>query len=198
MKEKDDTDVEVFWFPFFFIIVKFIFIVLIQLYPLSVVLTFCHILTHILSLQLGMCSDLPGFLHKYLERQHGDHAGDWAYSLMESIRHHLTDELISLFNDILSGKVMGFPCAIGKCFYLYWTWSGLLEHFLDWPVACRWMRVSTMHRCMWLLMYRGCLLKVTQQKVGRSLFLNSGERFIINRNICSQKLCSFLQYLGEI
>ncbi|XP_041964706.1 translin-associated factor X-interacting protein 1 isoform X2 [Alosa sapidissima] len=55
--------------------------------------------------ELGMCSDLPEFLHKYLERQHGDHAGDWAYSLMETIHRHLKDELISLFNDILSGEV---------------------------------------------------------------------------------------------
>ncbi|XP_031420247.1 translin-associated factor X-interacting protein 1 [Clupea harengus] len=53
----------------------------------------------------GMCSDLPEFLHKYLERQHGDHAGEWAYSLMETIHHHQTDELISLFKHILSGKV---------------------------------------------------------------------------------------------
>lgn len=70
---------------------------------------------YIYFLQVGVCSDLAEFLHKYLERQHGDHAGDWAYSLMESINHHLTDELVGLFNDILSGKVMGFStCYWGE------------------------------------------------------------------------------------
>lgn len=87
------------------------------------------VLIRILSLQVGVCSDLPEFLHKYLERQHGDHAGDWAYSLMESIHHHLTDELISLFNDILSGKVMGFSMCYWEMLLSVLNMKCLLEHF---------------------------------------------------------------------
>ncbi|KAL2094112.1 hypothetical protein ACEWY4_011424 [Coilia grayii] len=53
----------------------------------------------------GVQSNLCEFLHTYLERQHGEHAGDWAYSLMDVIHYHLSDDLLSLFSDILSGKV---------------------------------------------------------------------------------------------
>ncbi|XP_066541129.1 translin-associated factor X-interacting protein 1 [Hoplias malabaricus] len=51
------------------------------------------------------CSDLKEFLHQYLERQHGDRAGDWAYSLLDSIKRNLKYDFISLFYDILTDKV---------------------------------------------------------------------------------------------
>lgn len=49
--------------------------------------------------------DLQMFLHSYLVEQYKDKAGEWAYSLMESIQNNLKDDLICLFNDILTGKV---------------------------------------------------------------------------------------------
>ncbi|XP_048023783.1 translin-associated factor X-interacting protein 1 isoform X1 [Megalobrama amblycephala] len=49
--------------------------------------------------------DLQEFLHSYLVEQYTDKAGDWAYSLMESIQNNLKDDFICLFNDILTGKV---------------------------------------------------------------------------------------------
>ncbi|XP_030621185.1 translin-associated factor X-interacting protein 1 [Chanos chanos] len=50
-------------------------------------------------------SNLSEFLRRYLESHHGRQAGEWAYSLMDSIQHHLNNDLISLFHDILTGKV---------------------------------------------------------------------------------------------
>ncbi|XP_067274959.1 translin-associated factor X-interacting protein 1 isoform X2 [Pseudorasbora parva] len=49
--------------------------------------------------------DLQVFLHSYLEEHYTHKAGDWAYSLMESIQNNLKDDFICLFNDILTGKV---------------------------------------------------------------------------------------------
>ncbi|XP_056334952.1 translin-associated factor X-interacting protein 1 isoform X2 [Danio aesculapii] len=49
--------------------------------------------------------DLQTFLHSYLVEQYKDKAGEWAYSLMESIQNNLEDDLICLFNDVLTGKV---------------------------------------------------------------------------------------------
>lgn len=49
--------------------------------------------------------DLQVFLHSYLVEQYTNRAGDWAYSLMESIQNDLKDDFICLFNDILTGKV---------------------------------------------------------------------------------------------
>ncbi|XP_059363016.1 translin-associated factor X-interacting protein 1 [Carassius carassius] len=49
--------------------------------------------------------DLQTFLHSYLVEHYKDKAGEWAYSLMESIQNNLEDDLICLFNDILIGKV---------------------------------------------------------------------------------------------
>lgn len=51
------------------------------------------------------CGDLKVFLHSYLVNQFEDKAGHWAYSLIESIKNNLSDDLICLFNDILTGKV---------------------------------------------------------------------------------------------
>ncbi|XP_035654517.1 translin-associated factor X-interacting protein 1 [Oncorhynchus keta] len=50
-------------------------------------------------------SNLPEFLRQHLERQYGEKAGEWAYSLVEGIRQHQKDDSVSLFNDILTGKV---------------------------------------------------------------------------------------------
>ncbi|XP_046889335.1 translin-associated factor X-interacting protein 1 isoform X3 [Hypomesus transpacificus] len=50
-------------------------------------------------------SDLGEFLHRHLERQHREQAGDWAYSLMESFHQHSNDDVINLFYLILTGKV---------------------------------------------------------------------------------------------
>ncbi|KAI4877897.1 hypothetical protein NFI96_016789, partial [Prochilodus magdalenae] len=50
-------------------------------------------------------SDLKEFLHQYLQRQHGEHAGEWAYSLLDSIKLNQKDDFISLFYDILTDKV---------------------------------------------------------------------------------------------
>ncbi|XP_026859824.2 translin-associated factor X-interacting protein 1 isoform X1 [Electrophorus electricus] len=55
--------------------------------------------------KLDASSDLKEFLHKYLERQHGDQAGEWAYSLLDAIKRYLKDDFIGLFYDILTGKV---------------------------------------------------------------------------------------------
>lgn len=52
-----------------------------------------------------MKRDLQTFLHSYLVEHYKDKAGEWAYSLMESIQNNLEDDLICLFNDILIGKV---------------------------------------------------------------------------------------------
>ncbi|XP_058606965.1 translin-associated factor X-interacting protein 1 isoform X2 [Onychostoma macrolepis] len=49
--------------------------------------------------------DLQMFLHSYLVEHYKDKAGEWAYSLMESIQNNLEDDLICLLNDILIGKV---------------------------------------------------------------------------------------------
>ncbi|XP_051726009.1 translin-associated factor X-interacting protein 1 isoform X2 [Ctenopharyngodon idella] len=49
--------------------------------------------------------DLQEFLHSCLVEQYTDKAGEWAYSLMESIQNNLKDDFICLFNDILTGKV---------------------------------------------------------------------------------------------
>ncbi|KAL1256794.1 hypothetical protein QQF64_012339 [Cirrhinus molitorella] len=49
--------------------------------------------------------DLQVFLHGYFVEHYKDKAGEWAYSLMESIRNNLEDDLICLFHDILTGKV---------------------------------------------------------------------------------------------
>ncbi|XP_072551524.1 translin-associated factor X-interacting protein 1 isoform X2 [Salminus brasiliensis] len=50
-------------------------------------------------------SDLKEFLHQYMERQHGGQAGEWVYSLLDSIKCNLKDDFISLFYDILTNKV---------------------------------------------------------------------------------------------
>ncbi|KAL7870497.1 hypothetical protein SRHO_G00079940 [Serrasalmus rhombeus] len=50
-------------------------------------------------------SDLKEFLHQYLQRQHGEQAGQWAYSLLDSIKCNLKDDFICLFYDILTDKV---------------------------------------------------------------------------------------------
>uniref|UniRef100_A0AAR2KQH9 Translin-associated factor X-interacting protein 1 N-terminal domain-containing protein n=1 Tax=Pygocentrus nattereri TaxID=42514 RepID=A0AAR2KQH9_PYGNA len=47
----------------------------------------------------------PEFLHQYLQRQHGEQAGQWAYSLLDSIKCNLKDDFICLFYDILTDKV---------------------------------------------------------------------------------------------
>ncbi|XP_050991549.1 translin-associated factor X-interacting protein 1 isoform X2 [Labeo rohita] len=49
--------------------------------------------------------DLQVFLHSYLVEHYKDKAGEWAYSLMETIQNNLEDDLICLFNDVLTGKV---------------------------------------------------------------------------------------------
>ncbi|KAK1784884.1 hypothetical protein P4O66_018317 [Electrophorus voltai] len=54
---------------------------------------------------LDASSDLKEFLHKYLERQHGEQAGEWAYSLLDAIKRYLKDDFVGLFYDILTGKV---------------------------------------------------------------------------------------------
>ncbi|XP_056621872.1 translin-associated factor X-interacting protein 1 isoform X2 [Triplophysa dalaica] len=51
------------------------------------------------------CRELKVFLHSYLVDQFKEKAGQWAYSLIESIKNNLSDDLICLFNDILTGKV---------------------------------------------------------------------------------------------
>ncbi|XP_051580130.1 translin-associated factor X-interacting protein 1-like [Myxocyprinus asiaticus] len=51
------------------------------------------------------CRDMKVFLHNYLVEHYKEKAGEWAYSLMESIKNYLEDDLICLFNDILTGKV---------------------------------------------------------------------------------------------
>ncbi|XP_063053508.1 translin-associated factor X-interacting protein 1 [Engraulis encrasicolus] len=54
----------------------------------------------------GVQSEIGEFLHKFLERQHGERAGEWAYSLLEVLQHQRSmDDLIGLFSDILAGKV---------------------------------------------------------------------------------------------
>ena len=55
--------------------------------------------------QSDKSSDLGEFLHRHLERQHREQAGDWAYSLMESFHQHSNDDVINLFYLILTGKV---------------------------------------------------------------------------------------------
>ncbi|XP_061100700.1 translin-associated factor X-interacting protein 1 isoform X2 [Conger conger] len=50
-------------------------------------------------------SSLAEFLHRHLDRQHGERAGDWAYSLLQACQQHHQDDLIGLFYDILTGKV---------------------------------------------------------------------------------------------
>ncbi|KAI7802524.1 putative translin-associated factor X-interacting protein 1 [Triplophysa rosa] len=51
------------------------------------------------------CRDLKVFLHSYLVDQFKEKAGQWVYSLIEIIKNNLSDDLICLFNDILTGKV---------------------------------------------------------------------------------------------
>ncbi|TRY86672.1 hypothetical protein DNTS_005017 [Danionella cerebrum] len=53
----------------------------------------------------GESRDLQTFMRSYLEEQYKDKAGDWAYSLMDSIQNNLKDDLICLFYDILTKKV---------------------------------------------------------------------------------------------
>ncbi|KAJ8335622.1 hypothetical protein SKAU_G00389640 [Synaphobranchus kaupii] len=55
--------------------------------------------------QNGEGSSLAAFLRRHLDRQHGEHAGDWAYSLLQTCREHREDDLIGLFYDILTEKV---------------------------------------------------------------------------------------------
>ncbi|KAG7468650.1 hypothetical protein MATL_G00145310 [Megalops atlanticus] len=50
-------------------------------------------------------SVLAEFLRRHLDRQHGERAGDWAYSLLRACQQHHDDDVIGLFFDILTGKV---------------------------------------------------------------------------------------------
>ncbi|KAM6946369.1 translin-associated factor X-interacting protein 1 [Aplochiton taeniatus] len=50
-------------------------------------------------------SKLGEFLHRHLEGQHGEQAGDWAYSLADALRQHSNDDFISLFKLILTGQM---------------------------------------------------------------------------------------------
>lgn len=78
---------------------------------------FTHCLTDMssncISLKRNESSNLPEFLRQHLERQYGEKAGEWAYSLVEGIRQHQKDDSVSLFNDILTGKV----CDLANVLY---------------------------------------------------------------------------------
>ncbi|XP_066569657.1 translin-associated factor X-interacting protein 1 [Amia ocellicauda] len=50
-------------------------------------------------------SSLAEFLRGFLEKQYGERAAQWAYSLVEGCRQHRDDDFISLFLSILTGKV---------------------------------------------------------------------------------------------
>ncbi|KAJ8281150.1 hypothetical protein GJAV_G00064120 [Gymnothorax javanicus] len=50
-------------------------------------------------------SNLAEFLRGYLERQHGERAGNWAYNLLQTCQQHRDDDIIGLFYDIITGKV---------------------------------------------------------------------------------------------
>ncbi|XP_062860182.1 translin-associated factor X-interacting protein 1 isoform X2 [Trichomycterus rosablanca] len=50
-------------------------------------------------------SDIKEFLYQHLVEQHGEQAGEWAYSLMDGIKRYQKDDFIGLFYDILTGRV---------------------------------------------------------------------------------------------
>lgn len=55
------------------------------------------------------CS-IKEFLYQHLVEQHGEQAGEWAYSLMDGIKRYQKDDFIGLFYDILTGRVGTFFC----------------------------------------------------------------------------------------
>ncbi|XP_076848029.1 translin-associated factor X-interacting protein 1 [Brachyhypopomus gauderio] len=55
--------------------------------------------------KLDASSNLQEFVPQYLDRQYGEQAGEWAYSLLDAIKRFLKDDFIGLFYDILTGKV---------------------------------------------------------------------------------------------
>ncbi|XP_073163328.1 translin-associated factor X-interacting protein 1 isoform X2 [Lepidochelys kempii] len=57
-------------------------------------------------LQKGKQSSLPEFFLNYLQKRYGDaSAFEWAYTIYENIKLYRSNEAMSLFYDILSGKV---------------------------------------------------------------------------------------------
>ncbi|KAG9336983.1 hypothetical protein JZ751_030001 [Albula glossodonta] len=51
-------------------------------------------------------STLAEFLRRHLDRQHGESAGDWAYTVLHTCQQHQDDDdVIGLFYSILTGKV---------------------------------------------------------------------------------------------
>nr|XP_025043006.1 translin-associated factor X-interacting protein 1 [Pelodiscus sinensis] len=58
--------------------------------------------------QKGKQSNLPEFFLSYLQKCYGDAAAfDWAYTIHETVKLYRSNEAMSLFYDILSGKVSG-------------------------------------------------------------------------------------------
>ncbi|XP_053905408.1 translin-associated factor X-interacting protein 1 isoform X1 [Malaclemys terrapin pileata] len=57
-------------------------------------------------LQKGKQSSLPEFFLSYLQKRYGDSSAfEWAYTIYENIKLYRSNEAMSLFYDILSGKV---------------------------------------------------------------------------------------------